>query len=295
MNLGDALLTFTAAETLAQTRRKLTEALAAAGKEPATLESRLLLEEATGLTSLQLLSQSETRLSKDAAAALRQLAARRCAGEPLSRILGHSAFYGLSLGISPDVLDPRSDTETLVDAALCLLEEKKFTGPRILDLGTGSGAILCALLDARPDAFGVGLDISPAACAMARQNLSNCGLSQRSAVVCGDWTQAVRGQFDLIVSNPPYIAEWEVMTLEREVVAFDPILALSGGADGLDAYRRIARDLGHLVRRGSIACFEIGWRQAADVTHILSETGLGGAQKFQDCGLRDRVVAIEAL
>lgn len=294
MKLGDALLTFKAIETLDQARKRLAKALTAAGKEPAFLESRLLLEEATGLSSLELLSQSEMRLGRPAAAALRELAARRFSGEPLSRILGRSAFYGLNLGLSPDVLDPRSDTETLVDKALSVLEEKKIAHPRILDLGTGSGAILCALLDSRPDAFGVGLDISPAACALARKNLAHCGLSDRSSVIRGDWTQSVRGQFDLIVSNPPYIAQWEMMSLEREVVAFDPLLALAGGADGLDSYRRIAHNLSQILRSGGVACFEIGWRQAADVSQILSEAGLGGAQIFQDRGLRDRVIVVEA-
>ena len=287
--------TFAATETLAQARTKLAAALAAASKEPAALESRHLMQEATGLTPLLLLTDAERHLGHGAAILLQQFAARRLAGEPVSRILGRSSFYGLDICVKPEVLDPRNDTETLVDAALAILEAKSIDGPRILDLGTGSGAILCALLHCRDDAFGVGADISPFACALTRHNLALCGLSNRSGVICGDWTEALQGQFDLIVSNPPYIAHCEIAALEPEVVTFDPMLALDGGEDGLVPYRRIASNLKRLLRRGGAACFEIGWRQAADVNHILEAEGFSGAKTFTDGGQRDRVVAIEAL
>jgi len=280
---------------LAQARKKLAAALAAAGKEPATLESRHLLEEATGLTPLVLSTHAERRLGLGAATLLQQFAARRLAGEPLSRILGRSGFYGLDLRVDPEVLDPRADTETLVNAALAILEAKNIVRPRILDLGTGSGAILCALLSCRDDAFGVGVDISPVACAATHHNLTLCGLSQRSGVICGDWTEALQGHFDLIVSNPPYIARREIAALEPEVAAFDPILALDGGEDGLVPYRRIAPNLKRLLRQGGAACFEIGWRQASDVTFILEAEGFSQAKIFPDGGRRDRVVAIQAL
>ncbi len=197
---------FAPTDTLAQARQKLAAAFTAAGKEAAGLESRLFLQAATGLTPLALATCADGSLLDQASAALlRDYAARRVAGEPVSRILGRSGFYGLNLHVAPDVLDPRADTETLVNAALGLLDATKATQPRILDLGVGSGAILCALLDARSDAFGVGVDFSPAACALTRKNLAHCGLSERSAVVRGDWADALGGRFDLIVSNPPYI------------------------------------------------------------------------------------------
>jgi release factor glutamine methyltransferase len=285
---------FAATETLAQTRKKLAAALTAAGKEPAALESRHLMEEATGLTPLALLTDSERHLGDDAATILQLYAARRIAGEPVSRILGRSGFYGLELRVEREVLDPRADTETLVDAALAILDKENIASPRILDLGTGSGAILCALLHCRDDAFGVGADVSPAACALTRRNLALCGLSDRSGVICGDWTNALAGAFDLVVSNPPYIAHWEIATLEPEVVDFDPMLALDGGADGLNPYRRIAYDLKRLLRPGGGACFEIGWRQAADVAHIMSEAGFPDAKILTDGARRDRVVAVKA-
>jgi release factor glutamine methyltransferase len=252
------------------------------------------MEEATGLTPLALLMESERRLGDDAATLLQLYAARRLAGEPVSRILERSGFYGLNLRVGKEVLDPRADTETLVDAALALLERKKIANPRILDLGTGSGAILCALLHSCDDAFGVGIDLSPVACALTRHNLALCGVSSRSGVICGDWTQALCGPFDLIVSNPPYIASEEIASLEPEVTAFDPMLALDGGSDGLDPYRQIACDLRRLLAPGGSACFEIGWTQAADVSHILAAAGFPGAKILTDGGKRDRVVAVDA-
>lgn len=279
---------------MARARQKLTAVFTAAGKEAGGLESRLLLQAVTGLTPLALATcANESLLDQASAALLRDYASRRVAGEPVSRILGQSGFYGLNLHVAPDVLDPRADTETLVNAALALLDSRKMTRPRILDLGVGSGAILCALLDARPDAFGFGVDISPAACALTRQNLAHCGLSERSAVFLGDWTDALSGRFDLIVSNPPYISHSEIAELAPEVIDFDPMLALDGGVDGLDPYRRIASDLSRLLRPGGAACLEIGWRQGSDVTEILSARGFDEVRIYKDNGQRDRVVAIE--
>ncbi len=268
--------------------------MAAAGKEPAALESRLLVEGATGLTPLALITLADQKLGQGAAILLQQYAARRLASEPINRILGRSGFYGLDLRVEPDVLDPRADTETLVNAALAILDSKNLVRPRILDLGTGSGAILCALLAERSDAYGVGVDLSRSACALARHNLAHCGLGNRSGVICGDWTQSLGGAFDLIVSNPPYLARAEIATLEREVVGFDPLLALDGGEDGLAPYRLIARDLKRILRSGGGAAFEIGWRQGADVVNILETAGFSEASIRRDGGGRDRVVAVRA-
>jgi release factor glutamine methyltransferase len=279
---------------LAQARQKLTAAFTAAGKEPAGLESRLFLQAATGLTPLALATcANDSLLDQTSAALLRDYALRRVAGEPISRILGRSGFYGLNLHVAPEVLDPRADTETLVNVALSLLAARKVAQPRILDLGVGSGAILCALLDARPDAFGLGVDFSSAACTLTLRNLAHCGLSERSGVVRGDWSDALSGRFDLIVSNPPYISHSEIATLEPEVILFDPILALDGGMDGLDPYRRITSDLSRLLRTGGAACFEIGWRQGSVVREILTAAGFNETRIFKDSGHRDRVVTIE--
>jgi release factor glutamine methyltransferase len=268
--------------------------LAAAGKEEAGFEARLFLQAATSLSAVTLATQADDIfLDVGAAASLQVYAARRVAGEPVNRILGRSGFYGLNLHVAPEVLDPRSDTETLVNAALALLAVRGVTRPRILDLGVGSGAILCALLSALPDAFGVGVDLSAPACRLAARNLDDCGLAQRSVVVRGDWAEALKGPFDLVVSNPPYISHREVADLEHEVIAFDPILALDGGLDGLDCYRRIAADLARLTRSGAVACFEIGWTQGEAVTEILKRATAGKPRIFRDIANRERVVAME--
>jgi release factor glutamine methyltransferase len=277
---------------LAQARKLLASALADAGKEPAALEARHLLEGASGLNSLELLTRGDEPLGLERAERLQRFMERRIAGAPVGRILGRSGFYGLDLLVTPDVLDPRADTETLVNAALDFARARRWTQPKILDLGTGSGAILCALLDALPAATGIGVDLSPSACGIAQANLARCGLANRSSIMCGNWAEALAGTFDLIVSNPPYIALTEKGELAQEVADHDPALALYGGSDGLDCYRRLAPDLPRLLKPGGAALFEIGWRQAADVVKICEGVGFGLAEVARDSGGRDRVVII---
>ena len=298
MSLSAAPMVFSvdvfSTDTVAQARNRLASALAKAGKEPAALEARLLLEGACGLTALELVTRADERLDPDAAARLRLFAERRLAGEPVSRILGQSGFYGLDLLVTPDVLDPRGDTETLVKAALDFAVTRLGPAPRILDLGLGSGAILCALLASLPDAFGVGVDKSPAACAVARINLSRCGLADRSAVFCGNWAGALAGRFDMVVSNPPYIALTEKAELASEVVDHDPPLALYGGPDGLDCYREIAPRLEGLLTPDGGAFFEIGYRQGTVAAALFEGERLAGVHVVKDRSGRDRVVAMRA-
>lgn len=275
---------------MAQARKLLASALADFGKEPAALEARHLLEGASGLNSLELLTRGDELLGFERAERLQRFLERRIAGAPVGRILGRSGFYGLDLLVTADVLDPRADTETLVNAALDFAKVRRWTQPEILDLGIGSGAILCALLDALPDATGIGVDLSPSACGIAQANLARCGLAKRSSILCGNWAEALVGTFDLIVSNPPYIALTERSELAQEVADHDPELALYGGSDGLDCYRRIAPCLSRLLKPGGAAVFEIGWRQAADVAKIFEAEGFGPTEVARDSGGRDRVV-----
>jgi release factor glutamine methyltransferase len=285
--------TFAADENLSAARRRLGAALATGGKEPADLEARLLVEAATGLNALDLLMRGDEKLGA-AADRLTGFAARRLAGEPVNRIIGKTNFFGLDLAVAPDVLDPRSDTEILVEAALEMLARDGLNNPKILDLGIGSGAILCALLDSRSDAFGVGVDLSAQACASATHNLARCGLASRAAVIRGDWTAALAGTFDLIVSNPPYIEHAELSELDQEVRDHDPVLALDGGPDGLAPYRLLANELRRLLRPKGGACLEIGWRQAAGVSAILSDAGWSGVSCRRDHAGRDRVIVVKA-
>jgi release factor glutamine methyltransferase len=216
-----------------------------------------------------------------------RMVARRENREPVSRILGEREFYGRRFVVTPDVLDPRPDTETLIDAALKLLRP----GARILDLGTGTGAIIITLLAQRPDCTGTATDISAAALAVARANAERIGVAGRLQLAQGNWFGAVAGTFDLIVSNPPYIPDRDIASLAPDVRRFDPGLALAGGADGLDPYRSIALGAsGHLAANGMLIV-EIGAGQADSVETIFSSAHFRPLARYADLGGHDRCLA----
>jgi release factor glutamine methyltransferase len=261
-----------------------------AGLEEPKREARLALCEAANLTAAALISTPQEALGEPAAKRLAELAARRAAGEPLSKIAGRREFWGLSLIVSPDVLDPRPETETLVEAALKLIGSRRGERLRILDLGVGSGAILCALLTECPTARGVGVDVSPAAVAIARRNLSACGVAERAEVRLGSWTEGVEGPFDLIVSNPPYVPSADIEGLQREVRDFDPRLALDGGPDGLDAYRAILPACVGLLAPGGRLIVEVGAGQGGNVLGLAARLGFVHAETRRDLAGIERVV-----
>lgn len=270
---------------------RLSEAFAQAGIDTPRLDARLLVAAATGMNAASLLAHASDRLDTDAIATLTSLATRRLDREPVSRILGRRGFWTLDLAISPDVLDPRPDTETLVEAAVTACRDQRDAPLRILDLCTGSGAILAAVLSEFPQATGLGTDISPAACAIARQNLEAAGLAARAEIRLADYAAGIDGPFDLLVSNPPYIESGALAGLDPEVRHFDPHLALDGGPDGLTAYRAIAAALPKLLRPGSGLVFlEIGAAQAADVSAIVAAAGAPHIEVIKDFGGHDRVV-----
>ncbi len=268
----------------------LAETFDRAGIEEPGREARLALCEAGSLQAASLIAAPEAALGEPAAARLVNLAARRAAGEPLSKILGRREFWGLMLAVSPDVLDPRPETETLVETALKLLGSRRRDQLRVLDLGVGSGAILCALLSECPAARGLGVDASPAAIAIARRNIETCGLSARAEIRLGDWTEGIEGPFDLIVSNPPYIRSVDIDGLTREVRDFDPRLALDGGADGLDAYRRILPASVRLLGPGGRLIVEVGAGQGGDVLGLAARLGFVHAETRRDLAGIERVV-----
>jgi release factor glutamine methyltransferase len=247
--------------------------LAEAGIETPKRDARVLLCEAAGIDHAGLLRDPDARLGDEAAARLQAFVERRLKREPVSRILGRREFWGLSLRITPDVLDPRGDTETLVAAALEALRDRGNDPLRILDLGTGSGALLCALISEFPRGFGIGVDQQESACRIARENLAACGLAGRGAIMCGEWGAALAGGFDLVVSNPPYIASGAIATLAPEVRDHDPRPALDGGPDGLAAYRGIAADLSRLSAPHGVAVLEIGFDAAESVTRLFRQAG----------------------
>ncbi|MGD9544720.1 MAG: peptide chain release factor N(5)-glutamine methyltransferase [Methylocystis sp.] len=267
------------------------DCLGAAGIGDAQEDARLLLRAATGLTRLELALAPRAPLSKEEAGALSHYAARRAAREPVSRILGERGFWTLDLAVARDVLDPRPDTETLVETALACVADRRDAPLSILDLGAGSGAIVCALLSELPAARAVAVDLSEQACRATGANLARCGLSDRASVLRGRWAEALQARFDLIVSNPPYVRSGDIAELEPEVRLHDPALALDGGADGFDCYREIIGDAPRLLADDAVSIFEVGFDQAAGVAELLRTKGFEIERVARDIGGHERVVA----
>lgn len=262
-------------QTVEDARRSLASHLKSASIASAELDARLLVGEALGLDLTGMIARASRRLTPEEALRIEQFAARRLAGEPVARILGVKEFWGLSLQLSPATLVPRPDTETVVELALELGRSELGIQPRrILDVGTGSGAILLALLSEWREATGVGTDISPVALQTAQANARRLGLASRAVFVACDYTAALSGTFDLVVSNPPYIRSTDIEELEPEVRDYDPRAALDGGADGLDAYRRIVADSARLLAPGGALIVEAGCGQSGPISQLMAASGL---------------------
>lgn len=256
-------------------RRIVTRLFEEAGIDTPALDARLLIGHALALNHTALATSSDRKLTVDEQDAIARLVARRLKSEPVARIVGEKEFWGLPFRLSPAALVPRPDTETLVQAALTAIDEHKRRNAALLiaDFGTGSGAILLALLHELRNAFGIGTDRSAEAIATARENAAALELSSRTAFAMMDFGAALKRGFDLVVSNPPYIPSGDIATLARDVREHDPRLALDGGADGLNAYRAIARQAPDLLRDDGTIVVEIGIGQAADVTAIFERNG----------------------
>jgi release factor glutamine methyltransferase len=265
-----------------------------AGIETPELDARLLLCHAAALTHESFVARAGEALQPEAAVRLEALVRRRASREPISRITGTREFYGRSFLVDESALDPRPDTETLIEAALALIEKtgRREEPLRLLDLGTGTGCILVTLLDELPKARGFGTDLSPAALRLAEANARRLGVADRASFLASDWLDAIHGEFDLIVSNPPYIASGEIKRLAPEVAHHDPYLALDGGADGLEAYRRIAAGAARLLAPKGAILVEIGASQAPAVAGLLHDGGFLVANDGPsfDLGGRPRVV-----
>jgi release factor glutamine methyltransferase len=266
-----------AGQSVETARRMLTAQLKTSATESPELDARLLLGAVLGLDLTGLVAAAAARrLTDDEAARLDGFARRRGVGEPVARILGSKEFWGLPLAVTPATLVPRPDTETIVEAALEILgaEDHRDRTLRIADIGTGSGAILLALLSESPNAWVVGTDISEAALRTASGNARQLGLAPRAAFVACDYATALSGAFDLIVSNPPYIRSGDIDTLAAEVRDHDPRGALDGGADGLEAYRQIAPQAVRLLAPGGSLVLEVGHDQSGQVERLLTMAGL---------------------
>ncbi len=262
--------------TVEAARRALATQFKAGGIDSPELDARLLIGAALALDHTGLAVQAARPVTADEADIIASFAQRRLAHEPVARILGHKEFWGLDLRLSDTTLVPRPDTETIVAAALEMIRADSAAAKplRIADIGTGSGAILLALLSELPAATGIGTDISESALATARLNARRLGLADRTSFLQCDYAAALTGPFDLIVSNPPYIRSAEIAELARDVRDYDPRLALDGGADGLDAYRAITPQAASLLTPQGVLVFEVGHGQSADVSALIRQAGL---------------------
>jgi release factor glutamine methyltransferase len=266
-------------QALAETAARL----GAAGVPEPRLEARVLAAAALDLTREAMLAHGDAVVDATAAARLAGYVTRRAAGEPAARILGRKEFWSLEFEVTADTLVPRPETETLVEAALASAPERG-AALSVLDLGTGTGCLLLALLSELPNARGLGVDLNPGAVAVARRNASKLGLADRASFVCGDFatTPVADHPFDIVVSNPPYIVEDDIAGLSREVARFEPRLALAGGRDGLAAYRVLAARLPRLLAPSGTAFLEIGQGQDRAVVQIMADEELTVAAAFPD-------------
>jgi release factor glutamine methyltransferase len=274
-NAGIAVATLGGAKpmTVDQARRVWAAEFHAAGLDSPELDARILVGHALSLDHAGLVAASARKLGVDEESAIAALARRRLAHEPIARIVGSKEFWGLGLAVGAATLVPRPETETVVEAALAAVDRGRARPLRIADLGTGSGAILLALLSELPNAFGVGIDTNPGALAIARDNARHLGLPRAAYVAC-DLAAALRGPFDLIVSNPPYVASADIAALPPEVRLFDPLRALDGGPDGLDFYRALGVAAPALLAADGALVVELGAGQAESVAALFAAAGL---------------------
>lgn len=269
------------------TRRRF----AARGFPAAAMEARMLICGVMGCDAAALLSRPDLPVDADRCRVLDSWVARRLAREPVGRILGEREFWSMRFRLAPDTLEPRPDTETVVAALLRHFDARAARPPRrILDIGTGSGAILVALLHEMPAAVGLGTDLSLQALVTARANAERHGVAGRARFVCADYCRGVAGRFDAIVSNPPYIPSGEIDALAPEVARFDPRIALDGGADGLRAYRALVPAAADLLRPDGVLALEVGAGQAGAVAALAVRAGFGRIDTVPDLAGHDRVV-----
>ncbi len=280
-------------QTVDAARRALTARLKSGGIDSAELDARMLVGAALGLDLTGVIAAASRLLTSDQAIRLEDFARRRLNGEPVARILGTREFWGLPLQLSAATLVPRPDTETVVELALEMVRAAPASDRRlrIADIGTGSGAILLALLSELPDAVGLGTDISVAALQTARTNANDLGLADRAAFVACDYAASLSGTFDLIVSNPPYIRSAEIAGLATAVRDYDPLRALDGGSDGLDAYRALIPQAARLLAHHGALVVEVGQGQDGDVRGLMVAAGLTleGPAKADLAGIRRAV------
>jgi release factor glutamine methyltransferase len=276
-------------QTLVKAWTAAKDRLKDAGIDQPSIDARLMLEVAAGVTRTEIVTDPYRELTAEQAAMLDEFLARRARREPVSHIIGRKGFWKILLQVNKNVLTPRPETEVIVDEVLkAFPEAMPFS---MLDLGVGSGTILLAVLAERPAAKGLGVDASSEALAVARDNAANLDLNTRAALMHGDWTAGLAdASFDLVVSNPPYIPSAVIETLEPEVRDHEPRLALDGGEDGLEAYRLLAPEILRVLKPGGMFAVEIGYDQSKAVESLFNAAGAQGVRTVKDLSTHDRVV-----
>lgn len=285
-------------ENLGELTRALARSLRAHDVPTPERDARLLICHACGLSHERFAAHPERRVTTPELERIRRARERRCAREPVSRITGLREFWGLEFELGPHSLDPRPDTETLVQTVLELGRERASDAPvSLLDLGTGSGCILVALLHELSSAAGVGVDINPETLQIARANARRHGVENRARFVCASWAEPISRNFDFVIANPPYIPSSEIESLAPEVALYDPRAAIDGGDDGLAAYREIIAGLEHILVPGGWAVFEVGAGQAARVSAMLGRSNgavhFGDVRQWPDLSGRVRCVSAQ--
>jgi release factor glutamine methyltransferase len=266
--------------------------LAEAGIPDARREARLILAHALGIEPVTVLGYPERPV--DDAGRYENMIARRAAREPLSHLIGRREFWSLEFEVTSATLDPRADSETLVEAALAAIPDRQ-AALSIVDFGTGTGCLLLALLSELPNATGIGVDVAEETLAVAQRNATRLGFADRAVFTIGDWGESLVGPVDLIVSNPPYIPAGEIAALQREVAEYEPRRALDGGADGLEAYRRLGPHISRILRPGGLAVLEFGLGQGAAVARLMSAEGLIAQGFSADLAGHDRCLTLAKL
>lgn len=277
--------------TLAQALALARARLISAGVDNPPLDARLLLEAATGLSRTDLLLKGDQDLSAETLLVFSSLIERRCAREPVARILGQREFWGLPFALNEATLEPRPDSETLIEAVLRQVDDRREV-LRIIDLGAGTGCLLGALLHELPHAHGIAVDISPRALEQAQINLTALELESRAQFICSNWWEKIDGVFDIIISNPPYLRADELECVQPEVAQHDPQAALVAGVDGLEAYRAILAKLSAHLAQGGLAVFELGLGQSEAVDALAAEKGLQVVDIKEDLGGVPRAMII---
>ena len=250
----------------------------------------MLVKHITGLTDADLISNQDLILTDNQTNLLNAMVSERLSGRPISKIIGRKEFYGRDFIVNDDVLDPRPDSETLIEVVLghATSRNKDF---KILDMGTGSGCLILTLLSELPNATGIAADISPSALEIARQNAGKLGVHARVQFIESDWLESIKGQFDIIISNPPYIESKDIDGLDITVSKYDPILALDGGDDGLHPYKVILPQIRNHLKQNGFLAMEHGVGQSQSIMEIARNSGLSDVQTHDDLGGRDRVIS----